>query len=318
MSINKIKVVVVGAGAVGSSVASSLLDMDLIAEIALVDINSEKSKGEALDLSHATSFAFNRNVNIRQGDYDDCEDARIIIVTAGPSAKPGESNNRLELASKNIDVVGGVFTEISKRTQEAIVILVTNPVDVITYYVQKNFDYPKHLIIGSGAVLDTARFRRIIARDYLVDTENVTGFILGEHGSSAFATWSITGIEGIPCEQLDELIGANEPFSKEAIMDEVRNVGYDIIMKKGFTNYGVAAGVRRIVQAILLNEYSILPVSTTFDGEYGISDVAMSIPCIIGANGIERTIPVPLSQDEIIKYQVCERNLKDAIEKILI
>ena len=311
----KTKVSIIGSGMVGSTIASSILQMDLIAEIALIDVNPKKAFGEATDISHMTSLPFLPNVNIHSGTYDDCIDSQIIIITAGPSAKPGESVDRMALAGKNIQVARDVLSEVTKRTEDAILIMITNPVDILTYIAQKEFNYPKERIFGSGTVLDTARFRRNIARNYQVDTESVTGYILGEHGSSAFATWSLTTVGGIPCDKVDEVLGGIAPFDKEEIMDEVINIGYEIIMSKGFTNHGIAAAVRKIVQSILLNDLSILPVSTTFTGEYGISGVAMSIPCIIGSSGIHRTLEIPLSPDEVAAYRMSAEFVKNIMNK---
>ncbi|MEX1377284.1 MAG: L-lactate dehydrogenase [Eubacteriales bacterium] len=311
----KTKVSIIGSGMVGSTVASSILHMDLIAEIALIDVNPKKAFGEAMDLSHMTSFSFLPNVNIHNGTYDDCIDSQIIIITAGPSARPGESVDRMALAGKNIEVAREVLKEVTKRTEDAILIMITNPVDILTYIAQKEFNYPKERIFGSGTVLDTARFRRNIAKNYLVDTENVTGYILGEHGSTAFATWSLTTVGGIPCDRVDEILGGTTPFNKDEIMDEVINIGYEMIMSKGFTNHGIAAAARKIVQSILLNDLSILPVCTTFSGEYGISDVAMSIPCIIGSSGIQRTLEIPLSTDEVEAYRKSAEFIKNIMSK---
>lgn len=312
----KTKVSIIGSGMVGSAIASSFLQMDLIAEIALIDVNKEKAAGEAMDLSHMTSFSFVPNVNLHSGTYDDCKDSQIIVVTAGPSLKPGEKGDRMSLASKNITVIRKVLAEVMKRTQDAILIMVTNPVDIMTYIAQNEFGYPQERVIGTGTVLDTARFRRNIGRTYYVDTENVTGYVLGEHGSSAFVTWSLAGIGGISYQNFNQLFPNTTPFSQKAIMDEVLTVGHDILHSKGFTNHGIAAAAREIAQSILLNELSILPISTTFHGEYGIRNVAMSIPSIIGSSGIERTLEIPLSDDEIAAYKNSGDFIKNVMKKV--
>jgi L-lactate dehydrogenase len=311
----KTKVAVIGAGMVGATAAASLLDMDLIAEIALIDINIDRATGEALDLSHMTAFPFNPNVNIHSGSYDDCADAQIIVVTASaPMPDVNDKNGRMALVNKNIPILKNIMDEISSRTKDAILIFVSNPVDIMVYLAQNYFDYPANRIIGTGTLLDTARFRRILARNYLVNTLDVSGFILGEHGKTAFAAWSQTGIAGIPCENLDVFIGSETPFSKVDILNEVKMSGMEIILSKGFTNYGIAAAVRQLIQAIVLNELSILPVSTTFTGEYGIEDVAMSIPCIIGSNGIQRTVEIPLSDAEIDEYHASGNFIKSVTD----
>lgn len=321
MRIYKNKIVVVGAGMVGSAVVDTLLTLDLIAEIVVIDKNADKALGETLDASHTTSFTYSPNVNVRTGDYKDCSDAQIIIMTAGPSAKPGEVTDRLKLAATNINVMEDVMNSITKYTKEAVIIVVTNPVDVVTYFAQHNFNYPKQKIIGTGTMLDTARFRRILAKRYLVDTKNVHGYILGEHGESAFATWSLVNIGGIPVEHLDEFFVnediINTPLKRESVIEEVKSVGTEILLKKGFTSAGIAASVGRLTQAILLNELSLIPVSTTLNGEYGISDVSLSVPCVITSEGIGKVLEIPLTDEEKYLLHASADKLKGVIKKVL-
>ena len=196
-----------------------------------------------------------------------------------------------------------IMSEITKNTKDAIIIMVTNPVDIRTYYVQNHFNYPKEKIIGTGTLLDTARLRRLLGAKYLVDTKNVHGYILGEHGDTAFCTWSLVNVAGIPVEKLDEYFRSEEPLDKIQIMNEVLSVGYKILTYKGYTNFGIAVSVGRIAKDIFLNELSVLPISTTLTGEYGISNVALSIPCIISNKGIEKTLEIPLTDSEIIKLK---------------
>ena len=310
------KVVIIGAGMVGAAVLNSILTLNLLAEVVIIDKNSEKAKGEALDASHTTSFAYSPNVHVRSGDYSDCKDAQIIIMTAGPSIKPGEKQDRMVLADINVKVMKEVMESITQYTKEAIIIIVTNPVDVITYYAQNNFDYPKEKIIGTGTLLDTARLRRILALKYLVDTKNVHGYILGEHGLSAFVAWSLLNIAGIPLDQLDEHFKSDAPLDKAAVLEETKSVGTNIVHLKGYTSSGVAMSVSRLVKAILLNELSILPVTTTLEGEYGISDVALSIPCIISSEGISKRLEVPLTDEELTKLKYSAENINQVINTI--
>jgi L-lactate dehydrogenase len=310
------KVVVIGAGMVGGAVLNSILTLNLLAEVVIIDKNLEKAKGEALDASHTTSFAYSPNVLVRSGDYSDCKDAQIIIMTAGPSIKPGEKLDRMVLADINVKVMKEVMESITQYTKEAIIIIVTNPVDVITYYTQNNFDYPKEKIIGTGTLLDTARLRRILALKYLVDTKNVHGYILGEHGLSAFVAWSLVNIAGIPVDQLDGHFKSDVPLDKTAVLDETKSVGTDIVQLKGYTSSGVAMSVSRLVKAILLNELSILPVSTTLEGEYGISDLALSVPCIISSEGISKRLEVPLTDDELTKLKYSAENINQVLSTI--
>jgi len=312
----KNKVVIIGAGMVGSAVMNSVLGIGLVAEIVVIDNNVNKAKGETLDASHTTSFAYSPNVLLRVGDYGDCSDAQIIIMTAGPSIKPGETLDRLLLADKNVKVMNSVMASITKYTKDAIIIVVTNPVDIVTYLAQNSFDYPKEKIIGTGTLLDTARLRRILARKYLVDTKNVHGYVLGEHGGSAFATWSLVNVAGIPYNEFDKILGSKDPIDTDAILDEAKTTGLKILQLKGYTSSGIAMSVSRIVKAVLLNELSILPVSTTLDGEYGIKNVALSIPCVISSDGISKKLEVPLSPEELKKLKISADNLGKILDNL--
>ena len=314
----KNKVVVVGAGMVGGAVINALLSLELLAEIVVVDMNTRKAEGEALDASHTTSFAYSPNVHIRAGSYEDCSDAQVIVITAGPSMKPGEGTDRLLLAEKNLAVTKSIMESITKYTKDAIIIMVTNPVDILTYFVQNHFGYDESKIIGTGTLLDTARLRRILAKKYMVDTKNVHGYVLGEHGQSAFAAWSIVNIAGIPVDNFDEILGDGEPLDREAVVKEAKDVGLEILQSKGYTSSGIAMTVNRLVKAILLNELSIVPVATTLRGEYGIENVALSIPCVITSDGIERRVEVPLTAQETELYKNSAENLSTVLEKLKI
>ncbi|WP_234122388.1 L-lactate dehydrogenase [Clostridium hydrogenum] len=317
MKITKNKIVLVGAGMVGSSILNSILSLNLVAEIALIDNNINKAEGEALDASHTTSFPYSPNVRVRVGEYKDCADAQIIIVSAGPSKKPNENISRLDLAAKNVNVMKSVMESICEYTKEAIIIIVTNPVDILTYYAQNNFDYPKEKIIGTGTFLDTARFIRILAENYLVDTKNVQGYILGEHGESAFAAWSLVSIAGVPINKWEKLEGNADKINRDEVLDRVKQVGTDILNLKGYTSAGIATSVCTLVKAILLNELSIVPVSVTLDGEYGLKDVALSIPCLISDEGVSKKIEVPLTEDEVKKLSESAEVLKRGIATVV-
>lgn len=310
------KVVIIGAGMVGSAVLNSLLPLDLVSEIVVIDMNIKKAEGETLDASHTTSFAYSPNVLIRTGNYEDCIDAQIIIMTAGPSIKPGEKQDRLILADRNVKVMQEVMKSITQYTKDAVIIIVTNPVDIVTYLAQNHFDYPKEKIIGTGTLLDTARLRRILAKKYRVDTKNVHGYVLGEHGGSAFAAWSLVNVAGIPVDQLDNYIGSTEALNCDEVMKKVKNVGLEILQLKGYTSSGIAMSVSRLVKAILLNEMSIIPVSATLEGEYGISKVALSIPCVITNEGISKKLEVPLPEDELKQLKESADNLRGVLDKL--
>ena len=312
----KNKIVIVGAGMVGAATLSSLLNMGMSAEIVLIDVDKKRARGEALDVSHTTSLSYSPNVHVREGEYEDCADAQIIIVTAGASAKPGEKLDRILLADKNIGVVKTIMNAIMKYTTDAILIMVTNPVDIITYLAQNHFDYPRNQIIGTGTLLDTARLRRIIAKTYLVDTKNVHGYVLGEHGETAFATWSSVNIAGIPLSDFNKTLGMDVAFDCDEVLHTVKTVGQEIIMSKGFTNYGIAGSISRLVKAILLNELSVLPVSTTLDGQYGIKDIALSLPCVVTCEGVSRKLEIPLSEDELNKLRASAEYLDGVLKQV--
>lgn len=295
------KLVIVGAGHVGSAVLNCALNFDLADEIAIIDIINKKAHGEALDSCHALPFPYNTNVNIHEGVEADYKDADLIIIAAGPSIMPGENLDRLTLAARNVEVINDVMSKITKQTREAIVIMITNPLDITTYYAATSFGYPKDRLFGTGTTLETARLKQILASKYQVDPKDVHGYMLGEHGNSAFPTWSLTNIAGIGVEQLDEFFQPATPLDKEAIAPAVVNVAYDVLMSKGWTNSGIAMGACRLAKAVLWNERCIMPVSTVLEGEYGLSNVALSIPCIIGANGVERRLEMKLTEQEVEK-----------------
>jgi L-lactate dehydrogenase len=312
----KNKVVLVGAGMVGSAILYTMLTLDNVAEVVVIDKNMDRALGEALDASHTTSFAYSPNTLVRTGTFQDCKDAQIVIVSAGPSVKQGEKGTRLSLAKINIQVMEEIMKEISVVTQDPVIIMVSNPVDILTYYAQNYFDYPKEKIIGTGTLLDTARMRRLLGEKYLVDTKNVHGYVLGEHGETAFCAWSLVNIAGIPLNNLDAYFNSDSPLDLEVLMDEVKNVGYEILTYKGYTNFGIATSVGRIAKAIFLNELSVLPISTTLQGEYGIEHVALSIPCVISNKGIEKTLEVPLEPSELEALKLSANHLKENLKAL--
>jgi L-lactate dehydrogenase len=310
----KHKVCIIGAGMVGSAIMMAILASGLVAEIVLIDQNEEKAEGEALDAFHTTSFSYVPNVLIRKGTYEDCRDSQTIIMSAGPSVKPGQKLDRRILVETNAKVTRAVMKEITRYTKEAIILFVSNPVDILTYIAQNEFDYPQHKIIGTGTLLDTARMRRIIGEHFLVDTKNVHGYVLGEHGATAFITWSLCNIGGIPIDQCAVKFNS-APIDKDQILKEVKEIGMKILLAKGYTNYGVAQSVARIVKAVSLNELSVLPVATTLRGEYGTHDVAISVPCIIGQEGIKEILDIPLTQEEKEQFIASGNSVKAVMKE---
>lgn len=311
---NRRKIVVIGASNVGSAVANKIADFQLATEVVLIDLNEDKAWGEAKDSSHATSCIYSTNIKFHLGDYEDCKDANIIVITAGPSIRPGETPDRLKLAGTNAKIMSSVMGEIVKRTKEAMIIMITNPLDVATYVVSTQFDYPRNLILGTGTMLETYRFRRILADKYQVDPKNINGYVLGEHGNSAFVAWSTTGCAGFPIDDLDEYFHRTEKLSHEAVEQELVQVAYDVINKKGFTNTGIAMAACRFIKSVLYDEHTILPCSAVLEGEYGLKDVALSIPRMVCADGIMRSFEVHLTDDELEKMHQAAQSVRSALD----
>ena len=311
---NRRKIVVIGASNVGSAVANKIADFQLATEVALIDLNEDKAWGEAKDSSHATSCVYSTNIKFHLGTYEDCKDANIIVITAGPSIRPGETPDRLKLAGTNAKIMSSVMSQIVKYTKEAMIIMITNPLDVATYVVSTQFDYPRNLILGTGTMLETYRFRRILADKYQVDPKNINGYVLGEHGNSAFVAWSTTGCAGFALEHLDEYFHHTEKLDKKAVEDELVQVAYDVINKKGFTNTGIAMAACRFIKAVLYDEHTILPCSAVLEGEYGLHDVALSIPRMICATGIMRSFEVHLTDEEMDKLHVAAKSVRGALD----
>ena len=309
------KVTVIGAGYVGSTTAYTLMLNGLFSELVLIDINTTKARGEAMDLNHGLPFA--KPVKIYQGSYEDSKDSDLIIITAGANQKEGET--RLDLVHKNTAVFKSIISEVVKYNspENTILLVVTNPVDILTYVTWKLSGFPINRVLGSGTVLDTARFKYLIGEHTGVDARNVHGYILGEHGDTELAAWSLTSIAGMPidvyCAQCKECKDCNE---LDKIYNQVRNAAYEIINAKGATYYAVALAVERIVEAIMRDEHSILTVSSIMQGQYGISDVAISVPTVVDRNGINRVLEVPLSENEQKQLYHSAETLKSIIKEL--
>jgi len=314
MSVNQGKVVIIGTSNVGSAVLNKIADFQLASEIALIDLNMDLARGEALDTSHAMSSPYSTNIKIHPGTYEDCRDAAFIVITAGPSILPGETPDRLRLASTNTKIMRSIFGEIVKYTKEAMIIMITNPLDVATYVVSTAFDYPRAKILGTGTMLETYRFRYILAQHYDMDPKNIHGYVLGEHGNDAFVAWSTVNCAGLGIEHLDEYFHYTERLDRKAVEQELNQTAYDVINLKGFTNTGIAMVACRFIKAILYNEHTILPCSAVLEGEYGMRGVALSIPRMISRDGIVRSFEVRLPKDEMEKLQGAERSVRSALD----
>src|SRR5665647_3095762 len=291
------KVVVIGAGAVGATYCYALAQSGLADEIVLTDKNEDLMKGQVLDLGHGQSFF--PTVSIRSGNIDDCADSQIVVITAGAAQKPGET--RLELIKKNAAIVGTIAEDITKSGCNGIMLIVSNPVDVLTYVALKRSGWEKGRVIGSGTVLDSSRFRYLISKHCNVDVHNVHAYILGEHGDSEFAAWSMTNIAGINIDDYCPICGKCSGWKKQRqlIEQQVRDSAYHIINYKGSTQFAVGLALVRITGAILRSQNSILTVSTLLENDFGIKDVCLSVPCVVSNNGVNRIIESPLSSEEI-------------------
>lgn len=293
--INTRKAAVIGCGFVGASIAFSLMQRGLFSEIVLLDVDRDKAEGEAMDLSHGLPYT--AAISIYAGDYDDVADCALIVVTAGANQKPGET--RLDLIGKNVSILRSIVPELSRRGCEGILMIVSNPVDILTYAAWKLSGFPAHRVIGSGTVLDTARLKYLLGEHLQVDSRSVHAFVIGEHGDSELAVWSGANVSGISLDHFCELRGYYEhDKADEWLQREVRDSAYGIIRRKGATYYGVAMAVERIVRAIVRDEHSVLPVSNLLQGQYGIDGLCMSIPAVVGRNGVEDTLEIPLSPAE--------------------
>jgi len=303
------KAVVVGAGQVGATTAYTLLISGLLSELVLIDINRDKALGEAMDIAHGMPLC--PPADVRMGDYPDCVGADIVILTAGLGQKPGET--RRDLLQKNIKVFESIVPQVVRYAPDAILLVVTNPVDVLTHETLRISGLPPERVIGSGTVLDTSRLKYLLGRHTGVDPRNIHAFILGEHGDSEFAAWSVTRIGGMPPEEYCRCGHCESYLDQETadrIENEVRRAAYTIIDLKGATYYAVALAVRRITEAILRDEHSILTVSSLLDGSYGLNDVCLSLPTIVGARGVERVLSIPLNERETERLHASARAIR--------
>lgn len=292
---NPRKVGVIGCGFVGSSTAFALMQGGLFTEMVLLDVDFDKADGEAMDIAHGIPFA--GQMKIYAGNYEDIADAAIVIVTAGANQKPDET--RLDLVNKNVAVYKNIIPQIVEQGFAGILLVVSNPVDILTYAAVKLGGFPENRVIGSGTVLDTARLKYALSEHLGVDSRNLHSFIIGEHGDSEIAAWSSTNVSGIPLDDFCEMRGYfNHVQAMREIAEDVKNSAYEIIEKKDATYYGIAMSVKRICESIVRDEKSILPVSAIMHGNYGIEGIALSMPAIVGANGLETHVPISLNGEE--------------------
>lgn len=311
--VNSRKVAVIGTGFVGSSSAFALMESGLFSEMILLDADQNRAEGEALDISHGLPFA--RPMKITAGTYDDLVDAAIIVITAGAGQKPGET--RLDLVKKNVAIFRTIIGEIAKRNCQGILLIVANPVDILTYVALKLSGFPENRVFGSGTTLDTARLKYLLGERLSVDARSVHAWIIGEHGDSQIAAWSSANVSGVPLSDFCSMRGFTEhDQNMEDIAEDVKNSAYRIIEKKKATYYGVAVAVRRICEAIIRDEKSVLPVSSIQHGAFGIDGVALSMPAIVGKNGVEKQIPIKLNEKEQMELRKSADALKEVLKSI--
>jgi L-lactate dehydrogenase len=286
----------------------------LAREIVLVDLDRERAEGEAMDLNHGLFFA--PPVDIRAGDYDECAGAALIVITAGAKQKPGES--RLDLVQRNAAICQQIVAEVTSRTSDAVIVMVTNPVDVLTHVAQEVSGWPHGHILGSGTVLDSARFRYLLSAHCRVDPRNVHAYVIGEHGDSEVPVWSMTHIAGVPMRQFcQHTCGRNCTVDeREGIFEQVRSSAYHVIESKGATYYGVSMALERIAGAILRDESSVLTVSLRADGHFGLQEVCLSLPAVVNRNGVSRIIEAELSEREQEALYRSAKVLKDIIAQM--
>ena len=298
--VNSRKAVMIGCGFVGSASVFALMQSGLFTEIVLIDADKNKAEGEAMDISHGIPFA--RQMKIYAGDYDDVSDAGIIIISAGAGQKPGET--RLDLVHKNVNIFKSIIPEIAKRDFGGILLVVANPVDILTQVAIKLSGLPEERVIGSGTVLDTARLKYALGEHLSVDSRSVHAFIVGEHGDSEVVAWSSANVSGVEIPKFCEMRG------------HYKHSAYEIINRKHATYYGVAMAVKRICEAIIRDEKTVLPVSHMMHGAYGIEGVVISMPAIVGADGLETDVPIELNGEEALKLKESADALKEIVDSL--
>lgn len=304
------KAAIIGCGQVGASIAFRFLQQGLFSRLVLLDTKQEKAEGEAMDLRDGLPYG--PAMEISAGDYDDITDCALVVITAGANQKPGET--RLDLIGKNTAILRSVLKEITARDFGGVLLIVSNPVDVLTYAARKLSGYPRERVIGSGTVLDTGRLKQLLGAELKVDSRNVHAFIIGEHGDSELPVWSEANVSGLDLEDFSCARGrCLSAGDRERLYKEVRDSAYEIIRRKGATYYGIAMAVGRIAEAIVKDEHAVLPVSAVLEGEYGLEDLALSVPSIVSRSGLQEVLEMPLSGDERAALAASAAQMREAI-----
>ena len=309
---NKQKCAIIGCGFVGATIAFALTQKSLFSELVLIDSNHAKAEGEAMDLSHGLPFA--HPMKVYAGDYKDIADCYLIIITAGTAQRPNET--RLDMVHKNVEIFKSIIPNITKYNNSAILLVVSNPVDILTYCTIKLSGFPAGRVLGSGTVLDTARLKYHLGQQLCVDSRSIHAFIIGEHGDSELAVWSSANVSGIDLEDFHGLCSSCREVSFNQTYENVRDSAYEVIERKGATYYGIAMAVTKIVLAIIRDEHSVLPVSGYVDGHYGLADLCIGVPSIVGSNGIEKVLDIPLNEEENERLINSVKTLKKVISEL--
>ena len=309
---NKQKCAIIGCGFVGATIAFALTQKSLFSELVLIDSNHAKAEGEAMDLSHGLPFA--HPMKVYAGDYKDIADCYLIIITAGTAQRPNET--RLDMVHKNVEIFKSIIPNITKYNNSAILLVVSNPVDILTYCTIKLSGFPAGRVLGSGTVLDTARLKYHLGQQLCVDSRSIHAFIIGEHGDSELAVWSSANVSGIDLEDFHGLCSSCREVSFNQTYENVRDSAYEVIERKGATYYGIAMAVTKIVLAIIRDEHSVLPVSGYVDGHYGLSDLCIGVPSIVGSNGIEKVLDIQLNEEENERLINSVKTLKKVISEL--
>ena len=307
------KVVIIGDGAVGSTIAYTLMMQDYVNEIAIIDLNVNKVEGDVLDMVHGISFVSPKIIKV--GTYDDVTDAHIVVITAGVGQKEGET--RLDLLKRNINVFNSIIDEIKpKLSNDAIVLVVTNPVDLLTLHTYKRLGIPANRVIGSGTVLDTSRLKFLLSKEANIDSRNIHALVIGEHGDSEVSAFSVSTIAGVPIEKYLEDNGKNAEAVYKEIHEKVRTAAYEIISKKGATYYAIGLSTAKIIETILNNQRSVLTVSTYIEYEFNgmIQKVYLSLPSVVGRKGVERILHLNYSYSEVLKLIESSKKLLETYE----
>lgn len=310
------KVTIIGSGSVGSTIAYTMAVQGTASEIVMIDINTEKALGEALDIRQGTPFL--APCNIYAGSYEDAQDSDIVILTSGLARKPGQT--RLDLAQANVNITKQIIPQITKYAPNAIYVIVANPVDILTYQFIKTSGIPENRIIGSGTILDTARLRARLAEYYKINQKNVHAYVFGEHGDSSFVPWSLANISNIPVAKFEECMSQSEKLIPTLVYEEVeeymRKSGGKVIKRKGATFYAVAISVCHLCKCIFNGMDTTLTVSSMMHGEYGIEDVALSTLAVVGREGITGRLNAPLTDEEVAKLHKSANALKEVISQL--